>query len=121
MESFDSKTIFEVKNQIRTEFDIKSPVKKVELKIENYDESQAENTQKSRKKKHECNICSKSFQTPALLGRHKMIHSNERPFKCESCEKDFKQKSNLSHHLKIHSGEKHKSYTGSSGEISRLV
>ncbi|XP_014664417.1 PREDICTED: uncharacterized protein LOC106806815 isoform X7 [Priapulus caudatus] len=45
-----------------------------------------------------CVECQKEFPSRALLFRHTVIHTGERPYECESCGKAFRQSSTLSRH-----------------------
>ena len=53
-----------------------------------------------------CNICAKSFSTPASLSMHKKIHSGEKPHQCGTCGKSFTQIGTLRAHERVHTGEK---------------
>lgn len=53
-----------------------------------------------------CNMCDKSFSTPASLSMHKKIHSGERPHCCGICGKSFTQIGTLRAHERVHTGEK---------------
>lgn len=53
-----------------------------------------------------CNICSKTFSTPASLSMHKKIHSGEKPHQCGTCGKSFTQIGTLRAHERVHTGEK---------------
>jgi KRAB domain-containing zinc finger protein len=48
----------------------------------------------------------KVFSEKGNLAKHKVIHTEERPFVCEICGKAFKYRSNLNSHRKVCSGEK---------------
>ncbi|XP_014664411.1 PREDICTED: uncharacterized protein LOC106806815 isoform X3 [Priapulus caudatus] len=50
-----------------------------------------------------CVECQKEFPSRALLFRHTVIHTGERPYECESCGKAFRQSSTLSRHKATHS------------------
>ncbi|XP_014385862.1 PREDICTED: zinc finger protein 557-like [Myotis brandtii] len=50
--------------------------------------------------------CGKAFSNVFSLRRHKMTHSEEKPFKCDVCGKDFLQRSDLRNHNRRHTGEK---------------
>ena len=52
------------------------------------------------KKKHQCNICSKAFTLKYNLQRHKLIHTDERPFGCQYCHQRFRRKDSLQNHIK---------------------
>ena len=59
--------------------------------------------QKTSEKKHQCNLCSMSFERPSNLQVHRRKHTGERPFACEVCGKDFTTKSNTTRHeIKLH-------------------
>lgn len=53
-----------------------------------------------------CNICEKTFSTPASLSMHKKIHSGEKPHTCGTCGKSFTQIGTLRAHERVHTGEK---------------
>jgi hypothetical protein len=53
-----------------------------------------------------CDVCGKECTAKCLLIRHKVSHSNYRPYLCEICSKCFKRSYELRNHMKIHSEEK---------------
>ena len=55
-----------------------------------------------------CNICNKSFLTPANLKQHMLLHPGSKPFRCNFCGMRFAQKINLKKHMVCHvSGNGH--------------
>ena len=50
--------------------------------------------------RHQCNVCSKKFETPHHLRRHEMIDSGNKPFECHLCEYKCNVKSNVVKHVK---------------------
>ena len=56
----------------------------------------------SVKKKHECTECGHQFRTKALLKRHNLTHSGERPFTCGTCDKRFSRQDHLRRHMVTH-------------------
>jgi hypothetical protein len=44
---------------------------------------------------HCCTDCGNYFATSSSLGRHKQVHSNNRPHKCSVCDMRFIEKSRL--------------------------
>ena len=49
-----------------------------------------------------CFICNKPFKNIFNLKKHRIVHSEERPFVCTHCDKTFKEEHNLKKHLDIH-------------------
>ncbi|ESO85970.1 hypothetical protein LOTGIDRAFT_167463, partial [Lottia gigantea] len=47
-----------------------------------------------------CDVCSKSFTTPAKLKRHLLTHTGEKRFKCPVCGKGVMEKTTLKKHLR---------------------
>ena len=54
-----------------------------------------------------CHVCGMSFFDRAVLKRHELVHSDERPFKCSQCSAGFKRKPQLRRHEDSHAGIKH--------------
>lgn len=44
---------------------------------------------------HQCDVCSKVFTRVTHLKRHKLTHSDERPFVCDICDKRFRRADHL--------------------------
>ena len=57
-------------------------------------------------KKFLCLVCGRGFSTKGVLNKHKMLHTNERPYKCDICSKSFVQKSHLNVHFAKHTGQR---------------
>ncbi|XP_077300976.1 uncharacterized protein LOC143921521 isoform X2 [Arctopsyche grandis] len=57
---------------------------------------------KTLDKKHNCNICSKSFNRKKYLNAHMHIHTVAKPYQCDICSKSFSFQSLLSRHVKSH-------------------
>ncbi|KAM7542615.1 hypothetical protein Aperf_G00000010859 [Anoplocephala perfoliata] len=55
---------------------------------------------------HKCEICSKTFDRPSHLERHKATHSNDRRFQCAECGKAFITQYALHTHERIHANHK---------------
>lgn len=49
---------------------------------------------------YKCDICSKCFSTKSAFDRHKITHTDERPFDCPNCNLKFKRKDHLQSHMK---------------------
>ena len=61
---------------------------------------------KRAKSRYQCGDCGKSFASNGVLSKHKMLHTNERPFRCTACPKSFVQKSHLKVHEVQHMGKR---------------
>lgn len=59
-------------------------------------------------KRHECDICHKTFTQPQTLTRHKKIHSRDSdPGKpCEYCSRTFLRSDDLRRHIRTHTNER---------------
>ncbi|XP_037073565.1 protein bric-a-brac 2-like [Pollicipes pollicipes] len=53
-----------------------------------------------------CKVCTRVFESPALLRDHAAAHQGDRPFRCEWCSKAFKFRHHLKDHSRIHTGER---------------
>ena len=51
---------------------------------------------------YSCDQCEYSTHVPAILKRHMLKHTGERPFSCHLCDRKFAQKYNLTAHVKLH-------------------
>ncbi|XP_066982210.1 zinc finger protein 91-like [Macrobrachium rosenbergii] len=61
---------------------------------------------KKKSKKHQCELCYRSFAVKSTLKIHMMRHRGERPHKCNVCSKSFTQSSTLKIHMRTHTGDK---------------
>jgi hypothetical protein len=59
-----------------------------------------------RDKHFMCPSCGKAFGTKVLLGVHRRIHSDERPYACSFCSKRFRDSSGQVKHMRTHTGER---------------
>ena len=62
--------------------------------------------QQERRKSHNFSKNSKKFSSPSTLGKHEILHSNEKPFSCSQCKKLFTTSKKLKIHETIHTGKK---------------
>ncbi|XP_028275193.1 vascular endothelial zinc finger 1-like isoform X2 [Parambassis ranga] len=62
------------------------------------------------KKNHGCDMCGKAFRDVYHLNRHKLSHSDEKPFECPICHQRFKRKDRMAYHVRSHDGGVHKPY-----------
>ncbi|XP_030633575.1 vascular endothelial zinc finger 1b [Chanos chanos] len=62
------------------------------------------------KKNHPCEMCGKAFRDVYHLNRHKLSHSDEKPFECPICQQRFKRKDRMTYHVRSHDGGVHKPY-----------
>ncbi|XP_055637791.1 zinc finger protein 436-like [Toxorhynchites rutilus septentrionalis] len=76
---------------------------------------------KDPERRHQCEVCDKSFQRKSNLVDHLRLHANVKLFACSYCDAAFVQAGNLKSHLRKHTLEKPygcdvcgKSYTQSS-------
>ena len=58
-----------------------------------------------KKARVRCSNCDQDFSDLPSMRRHRLIHSEEKPFQCEFCEKAFRRKDNLREHRNIHTLE----------------
>ncbi|XP_029467688.1 vascular endothelial zinc finger 1 isoform X1 [Rhinatrema bivittatum] len=63
------------------------------------------------KKNHPCEMCGKAFRDVYHLNRHKLSHSDEKPFECHICNQRFKRKDRMTYHVRSHEGGITKPYT----------
>ncbi|KAF3841386.1 hypothetical protein F7725_007248 [Dissostichus mawsoni] len=56
------------------------------------------------KKNHGCEMCGKAFRDVYHLNRHKLSHSDEKPFECPICQQRFKRKDRMTYHVRSHDG-----------------
>ncbi|MGH0152453.1 UNVERIFIED_CONTAM: hypothetical protein FKN15_022301 [Acipenser sinensis] len=62
------------------------------------------------RKDHACDACGKAFRDVYHLNRHKLSHSDEKPFECPVCQQRFKRKDRMSYHVRSHQGGVEKPY-----------
>ncbi|KAF6718946.1 Vascular endothelial zinc finger 1 [Oryzias melastigma] len=53
------------------------------------------------KKNHGCEMCGKAFRDVYHLNRHKLSHSDEKPFECPICQQRFKRKDRMTYHCPL--------------------
>lgn len=53
------------------------------------------------RRKHECELCGKSFRLKALLFRHLIVHLGEKPYKCDSCGRRLRTLHKLKKHVSL--------------------
>ncbi|XP_013993556.1 vascular endothelial zinc finger 1 isoform X1 [Salmo salar] len=73
-------------------------------------QSQPKKPAKPVKKNHGCEMCGKAFRDVYHLNRHKLSHSDEKPFQCPICQQRFKRKDRMTYHVRSHDGGVHKPY-----------
>ena len=49
-----------------------------------------------------CTICNQDFSDLPSMRRHRLIHSEDKPYQCDFCDKSFRRKDNLREHRNIH-------------------
>ncbi|XP_063039285.1 LOW QUALITY PROTEIN: myc-associated zinc finger protein-like [Melospiza melodia melodia] len=68
----------------------------------------------SARKSHACDTCGKAFRDVYHLKRHRLSHTDERPFQCPVCQQRFKRKDRngdrMASHVRSHQGHVHKPY-----------
>ncbi|NXR23821.1 MAZ protein, partial [Cinclus mexicanus] len=57
-----------------------------------------------------CDTCGKAFRDVYHLKRHRLSHTDERPFQCPVCQQRFKRKDRMASHVRSHQGHVHKPY-----------
>lgn len=57
-------------------------------------------------KKHNCEVCNRSFNTIKLLDLHKRIHIDDKPITCTVCKEPFIDVETLREHMQNHSNER---------------
>ncbi|CAB1424400.1 unnamed protein product [Pleuronectes platessa] len=62
------------------------------------------------RKNHACEACGKAFRDVYHLNRHRLSHSDEKPYSCPICQQRFKRKDRMSYHVRSHQGAVEKPY-----------
>ncbi|XP_028454870.1 myc-associated zinc finger protein-like [Perca flavescens] len=62
------------------------------------------------RKNHACEACGKAFRDVYHLNRHRLSHSDEKPYSCPVCQQRFKRKDRMSYHVRSHQGAVEKPY-----------
>ncbi|XP_046895136.1 myc-associated zinc finger protein isoform X1 [Hypomesus transpacificus] len=62
------------------------------------------------RKNHGCEACGKAFRDVYHLNRHRLSHSDEKPYSCPICQQRFKRKDRMSYHVRSHQGGVEKPY-----------
>uniref|UniRef100_A0A3Q3ATX0 Myc-associated zinc finger protein n=1 Tax=Kryptolebias marmoratus TaxID=37003 RepID=A0A3Q3ATX0_KRYMA len=62
------------------------------------------------RKNHACEACGKAFRDVYHLNRHRLSHSDEKPYSCHICQQRFKRKDRMSYHVRSHQGGVEKPY-----------
>ncbi|KAJ3601078.1 hypothetical protein NHX12_032051, partial [Muraenolepis orangiensis] len=62
------------------------------------------------RKNHTCEACGKAFRDVYHLNRHRLSHSDEKPYCCPVCQQRFKRKDRMSYHVRSHQGAVDKPY-----------
>ena len=60
---------------------------------------------KASEKICQCDQCGRAFSSVSQLNRHRLGHTEERPFKCTECPKAFKTEREHKKHMTFHNGE----------------
>uniref|UniRef100_UPI00358E0EBD POZ-, AT hook-, and zinc finger-containing protein 1-like isoform X2 n=1 Tax=Myxine glutinosa TaxID=7769 RepID=UPI00358E0EBD len=66
---------------------------------------------REKQRTHSCEDCGKFFRDIYHLKRHRLSHSDEKPFECPVCRQRFKRKDRMSYHIRTHIGSAGKAYT----------
>lgn len=57
-------------------------------------------------RRHQCELCEKTFFTSSFLRDHMVSHSRVREIQCDECPKTFARKKALREHMKSHTGDR---------------
>lgn len=60
------------------------------------------------KLRHFCQACDRVFSSAALLRRHSVVHTGERPYECPICKKRFSQIGQLNFHKNFHENPRYR-------------